>query len=156
MTETLLKIEGLKTYFFTEAGIVKAVDDVSFEVRKGESLGLVGESGSGKTVTALSVLRIVPKPGKIVEGKIEFKGENLVGKTEKEMLPIRGSEIAIIFQDPSSSLNPLYKVETQLKDVLLAHEKMSKEECHKRIVELLNPSWHSRSRNQDARIPSSI
>jgi len=137
MTEAILKIEGLKTYFFTEAGIVKAVDDVSFEVRKGESLGLVGESGSGKTVTALSVLKIVPKPGRIVEGKIEFKGQNLVGKSEKEMQPIRGSEIAIIFQDPSSSLNPLYKVETQLKDVLLAHQSMSKEEAHKRIVELL-------------------
>jgi len=83
MTETLLKIEGLKTYFFTEAGIVKAVDDVSFEVRKGESLGLVGESGSGKTVTALSVLQIVPKPGRIIQGKIEFKGQDLVGKGEK-------------------------------------------------------------------------
>jgi peptide/nickel transport system ATP-binding protein len=137
MTETLLKIDGLKTYFFTEAGIVKAIDDVSFEVRLGESLGLVGESGSGKTVTAFSVLGIVPKPGKIVGGKIEFRGENLVGKTEKQMLPLRGTEMSIIFQDPSSSLNPLYKVETQLKDVLLAHQKMTKEECHKRIVELL-------------------
>jgi peptide/nickel transport system ATP-binding protein len=137
MTETLLKIDGLKTYFFTEAGIVKAIDNVSFEVRKGESLGLVGESGSGKTVTAFSVLGIVPKPGKVVGGKIEFKGENLIGKTEKQMLPLRGTEIAVIFQDPSSSLNPLYRVETQLKDVLLAHEKLTKEECHKRIVELL-------------------
>jgi len=81
MAETLLKIEGLKTYFFTEAGIVKAVDGMSFDVRKGESLGLVGESGSGKSVTALSVLRIVPKPGKIVEGKIEFKGVNLLEKS---------------------------------------------------------------------------
>ena len=137
MTETLLKIEGLKTYFFTEAGIVKAVDDVSFEVRKGESLGLVGESGSGKTVTALSVLQIVPKPGRIIQGKIEFKGQDLVGKGEKEMRPIRGSEIAVIFQDPSSSLNPLYKVETQLRDVLLAHQSMSKEEARKKIIELL-------------------
>jgi peptide/nickel transport system ATP-binding protein len=137
MTETLLKIDGLKTYFFTEAGIVKAIDDISFEVRLGESLGLVGESGSGKTVTAFSVLGIVPKPGKIVGGKIEFRGENLVGKTEKQMIPLRGTEMSIIFQDPSSSLNPLYKVETQLKDVLLAHKKMTKEECHKRIVELL-------------------
>ncbi len=77
MAETLLKIEGLKTHFFTEAGIVKAVDDVSFDVRKGESLGLVGESGSGKTVTALSVLKIVPKPGRIVQGKILFKDQNL-------------------------------------------------------------------------------
>jgi oligopeptide/dipeptide ABC transporter ATP-binding protein len=138
MPETLLKIEGLRTYFFTEAGIVKAVDGVSFDIKKGESLGLVGESGSGKTVTALSVLQIVPKPGKIVEGKIEFNGENLLTKSEKEMQPIRGSEIAIIFQDPSSSLNPLYKVETQLRDVLSAHESISKEECRKKIIELMN------------------
>src|SRR5512136_55691 len=137
-TETLLKIEGLKTYYFTEAGIVKAVDNISFEVKKGESLGLVGESGSGKTVTALSVLQIVPKPGRIVEGKIFFKGENLLTKTEKEMQPIRGSEIAIIFQDPSSSLNPIYNVETQLRDVLSAHESLSKEESHKKILELMN------------------
>ncbi|HTY75458.1 MAG TPA: ATP-binding cassette domain-containing protein, partial [Candidatus Nanoarchaeia archaeon] len=120
MTEILLKIEGLKTYFFTEAGVVKAVDGITLDVRKGESLGLVGESGSGKTVTALSVLRIVPKPGKIVEGKIEFNGENLLSKSEKEMQSMRGSEIAIIFQDPSSSLNPVYNVERQLRDVLTA------------------------------------
>ncbi len=138
MTETLLKIEGLKTHFFTEAGIVKAVDGVSFDVRKGESLGLVGESGSGKTVTALSVLRIVPKPGKIVEGKIEFKGEDLLGRKEKEMQSIRGRELAIIFQDPSSSLNPVYNVETQLRDILTAHESISKNECRGKIVDLLN------------------
>jgi len=138
MAETLLKIEGLKTYYFTEAGIVKAVDGVSFDIRKGESLGLVGESGSGKTVTALSVLRIVPKPGRIVEGTIEFKGQNLLARSEKEMQLFRGSEIAIIFQDPSSSLNPLYKVETQLKDVLLAHKSVSKQETHQKILDLLN------------------
>jgi oligopeptide/dipeptide ABC transporter ATP-binding protein len=141
MTGTLLKIEGLKTYFFTEAGVVKAVDGVSFDVRKGESLGLVGESGSGKTVTALSVLRIVPKPGRVVEGKIEFQGVDLLGKTEKEMQHVRGDEIAIIFQDPSSSLNPVYNVETQLRDILTAHSthtKLSKDECHKRILDLLN------------------
>jgi peptide/nickel transport system ATP-binding protein len=138
MTETLLKIEGLKTYFFTEAGIVKAVDGMSFDIRKGESLGLVGESGSGKTVTALSVLRIVPKPGRIVEGKIEFKGENLLTKSEKQMQSLRGSEIAIIFQDPSSSLNPVYNVEKQLRDVLLAHKSVSKEGTHEKIVELMS------------------
>jgi peptide/nickel transport system ATP-binding protein len=138
MTETLLKIEGLKTYFFTEAGVVKAVDGMSFDVRKGESLGLVGESGSGKTVTSLSVLRIVPKPGKVIAGKIEFKGEDLLKKTEKEMQSLRGREIAIIFQDPSSSLNPVYTVETQLRDVLTAHEKMTKEESRKKILALLN------------------
>ncbi len=137
MAEVLLKIEGLKTYFFTEAGIVKAVDGMSFDVRKGESLGLVGESGSGKSVTALSVLRIVPKPGKIVEGKIEFNGQNLLNKTEKEMQSLRGREIALIFQDPSSSLNPVFNVEKQLRDVLLAHESITKEETHGKILELL-------------------
>ncbi|MEM3673611.1 MAG: ABC transporter ATP-binding protein [Candidatus Bathyarchaeia archaeon] len=138
MEETLLNIEGLKTYFFTEAGVVKAVDGISFDLKKGESLGLVGESGSGKTVTALSVLRIVPKPGKIVGGKIEFAGENLLEKTEKEMQKIRGNKIAIIFQDPSSSLNPVYTIETQLADVLIAHKRLSRIECRKRIIELLH------------------
>ncbi len=119
--ELMLEVSGIKTYFFTEAGIVKAVDSVSFNVRKGESLGLVGESGSGKTVTALSVLRIVPKPGKTIEGSIRFNGEDLLAKTEKEMQSIRGDQIAIIFQDPSSSLNPVYNIETQLTDIILAH-----------------------------------
>jgi oligopeptide/dipeptide ABC transporter ATP-binding protein len=138
MAETLLKIEGLRTYFFTEAGVVKAVDGMSFDVKKGESLGLVGESGSGKSVTALSVLQIVPKPGRIVDGIIEFKGENLLIKTEKEMQALRGKEIALIFQDPSSSLNPVYNVETQIRDVLLAHESLSRIESHKRIIELMS------------------
>jgi oligopeptide/dipeptide ABC transporter ATP-binding protein len=137
MTEPLLNIEGLKTYFFTEAGIVKAVDDISFNLKKGESLGLVGESGSGKTVTALSVLRIVPKPGKITDGKIEFNSEDLLKKTEKEMQRIRGSAISIIFQDPSSSLNPVYNVETQLRDVIMAHQTVSKTEAKKKVIELL-------------------
>ena len=138
MEETLLRVEGLRTHFFTEAGVVKAVDGISFHVKKGESLGLVGESGSGKTVTALSVLRIVPKPGRIIDGKIEFEGEDLLEKGEKDMQSIRGKKIAIIFQDPSSSLNPVYNVETQLKDVLLAHSAVPKGEYRKRILELLN------------------
>ena len=137
MTEILLNIEGLRTHFFTEAGIVKAVDGISFSLKKGESLGLVGESGSGKTVTALSVLRIVPKPGKITDGKIEFSGENLLKKTEKEMQKMRGSKIAIIFQDPSSSLNPVYNVETQLVDVIMAHQTVSKREARRKAIEIL-------------------
>jgi oligopeptide/dipeptide ABC transporter ATP-binding protein len=137
MTEIVLNVEGLKTYFFTEAGIVKAVDGVSFNLRSGESLGLVGESGSGKTVTALSVLRIVPKPGRITGGRIHFNGTDLLKKTEKEMQRMRGSEIAIIFQDPSSSLNPVYNVETQLKDVIMAHQNVSATEAKKKVIELL-------------------
>lgn len=137
MAETLLNIDGLKTYFFTEAGVVKAVDGVSFKLRKGESLGLVGESGSGKTVTALSVLGIVPKPGKIVDGKVEFSGKDLLKKTEQEMQEMRGSEIAITFQDPSSSLNPVYTVETQLRDVIMAHQTISKVEAREKVIQLL-------------------
>lgn len=137
MTEDILKVEGLKTYFYTEAGVVKAVDGVSFNVRKGESLGLVGESGSGKTVSTLSILRLIPKPGKIVEGKIEFEGENLLNKSEDEMRKIRGKKISIIFQDPTSSLNPLFTIETQLKDVLIAHQEIDKDEIQKRIINLL-------------------
>jgi len=141
MAENILNIDGLKTYFFTEAGIVKAVDGISFHLTKGESLGLVGESGSGKTVTALSVLRIVPKPGKIVDGKVEFNGHDLLKKPENEMRRIRGSEIAIIFQDPSSSLNPVYNIETQLRDVITAHrksrQKISRKEIRKKVIQLL-------------------
>jgi oligopeptide/dipeptide ABC transporter ATP-binding protein len=136
MAEDLLDIKGLKTHFYTEAGIVLAVDGVSFNVLKGETLGLVGESGSGKSVTALSVLRLVPRPGRIVEGKIGFQGEDLLEKTEEEMRSIRGRKIAIIFQDPISSLNPVYSVESQLSDVIKTHQKLSKEEVSNRIVEL--------------------
>ncbi len=138
MTETLLNVEGLKTYFFTEAGVVKAVDGITFKIQKGETLGLVGESGSGKTVTALSVLRIIPKPGQIVAGKIEFNGEDLLTKTDKEMQELRGKNLSIIFQDPSSSLNPVFNVETQIKDVILQHQKISKEEARKKVIELLD------------------
>jgi oligopeptide/dipeptide ABC transporter ATP-binding protein len=137
LTETLLNIKGLQTHFFTEAGVVKAVDGVSFHLEKGETLGLVGESGSGKTVTALSVLRIVPKPGQIVGGTIEFNGEDLLTKTEKEMQELRGKEFSIIFQDPSSSLNPVFNVETQIKDVIMEHQPTSQEEARMKVIELL-------------------
>lgn len=137
MTENILKVEGLKTYFYTEAGVVKAVDGVSFTVKKGESLGLVGESGSGKTVTTLSILGLVPQPGKIIEGRIEFEGENLLDKSKDEMRTIRGRQISIIFQDPTSSLNPLFTIETQLKDILLAHQDVEEDLVQKRIINLL-------------------
>jgi oligopeptide/dipeptide ABC transporter ATP-binding protein len=137
MEDIILSIDGLKTYFFTEAGVVKAVDGITFNLKRGESLGLVGESGSGKTMTALSILRIVPKPGKTVDGKIIYNGTNLLEKTDQEMLKIRGREIAIIFQDPSASLNPVYTIETQLRDVLVAHEKLTKKEAAEKIIKLL-------------------
>ena len=118
MTKEILKIENLKTYFDTWAGVVKAVDGVSLNVMEGETLGLVGESGSGKSVTALSILGIVPRPGKIVEGKIIYKGENLVEKQEKELQKFRGKEIAYIVQDPATSLNPVFSVGDQLIEVI--------------------------------------
>jgi oligopeptide/dipeptide ABC transporter ATP-binding protein len=138
MTDTLLNIEGLKTHFFTEAGVVQAVDGITFKIKKGETVGLVGESGSGKTVTALSVLGIVPKPGQIVEGKIEFNGEDLLMKSDKEMQKLRGGEFSIIFQDPSSSLNPVFNVETQIRDVIMEHQNVTKEEAIKKVIELLD------------------
>lgn len=138
MPDTLLHVEDLKTYFFTEAGVVKAVDGVSFDLRKGEPLGLVGESGSGKTVTALSVLRVVPRPGRIVSGKILMGSEDLVTKDEKDMRGIRGKKIGYVSQDPNSSLDPLYTVEYQLAEVIQSHEKITKEEARVRVLNLLN------------------
>lgn len=136
MTEKILKIEQLKTYFYTWAGIVKAVDGVDIEVNEGETLGLVGESGSGKSVTALSIIQIVPSPGKIVEGKIIYKGENLVGKKEKELENIRGKEIAYIFQDPATSLNPVFTIANQLIEVILRHQDITKKEALEKAIEL--------------------
>jgi len=137
MSSTILNIDGIQTHFFTEAGVVQAVDGISFTLKRGESLGLVGESGSGKTVTALSVLRIVPIPGKIVAGKIEFNGEDLLKKKENDMRKLRGGDIAIIFQDPSSSLNPVYTVETQLSDVIRAHQDLREQDLKEKAIELL-------------------
>ena len=137
MPETILKIENLKTYFDTWAGVVKAVDGVSLDVRRGETLGLVGESGSGKTVTALSVLRIVPRPGKTMDGRILFKGEDLLSKSEVEMQRIRGAEIALIFQDPSTSLNPVFPIKSQLVEVIRRHQKVSKEDAAEKAKHLL-------------------
>lgn len=138
MPSELLSVENLRTYFFTEAGIVKAIDGMSLHVLPGETLGLIGESGSGKTMTAMSVLRIVPQPGKILDGNITFAGENLLDKSEKEMMKIRGAKIAISFQDPSSSLTPVHTVGSQIMEIIRRHEKISKEEATERTIELLD------------------
>jgi oligopeptide/dipeptide ABC transporter ATP-binding protein len=133
----ILQIKNLKTYFDTWAGIVKAVDGVSLNIREGETLGLVGESGSGKSVTALSILRIVPRPGKIIDGKIMYKGENLLEKTERDLQKIRGKEIGYIFQDPATSLNPVFTIANQMTEVIRRHQNVSKEEALEKAIELL-------------------
>jgi peptide/nickel transport system ATP-binding protein len=136
MTKELLEIENLKTYFYTWAGVVKAVDGVSLNVNEGETLGLVGESGSGKSVTALSVLRIVPRPGKIIGGRILYKGENLLEKDENEMQKFRGKQVSYVFQDPATSLNPVFTVASQLIEVIRRHQNVTKQEALEKAIEL--------------------
>jgi peptide/nickel transport system ATP-binding protein len=136
MSKELLEIENLKTYFYTWAGVVKAVDGVSLNVKEGETLGLVGESGSGKSVTALSILGIVPRPGKIIDGRILYRGENLLEKKEGEMQKIRGKEIAYIFQDPATSLNPVFSIASQLTEVIRRHQNVGKQKALEKAIEL--------------------
>ena len=135
--KSLLEVKDLKTYFFTEDGIVKAVDGVDFEVYKGETLGVVGESACGKSVTAFSIMRLLDYPGKTVGGEVIFKGENLLKKTEDEMRRIRGKEIAMIFQEPMTALNPVLTAGFQISEALMVHFKINKEEAMKKSVELL-------------------
>jgi len=135
--ENLLEVKGLRTYFFTRAGTVKAVDGVDFAVRKGEILGLVGESGCGKSVTSLSIMRLINPPGRIIEGRVSFNGEDLLGLTEKEMTEIRGDRISMIFQQPQSSLNPVFKVGDQISEVIKVHQKGKNGQAWKQAVELL-------------------
>ena len=121
--DIVLEVEDLHTYFFTRLGVVKAVDGVSFSLRQGETLGIVGESGCGKTMTALSLLRLVPKPAaRIVQGKILLQGENLLEKSENEMRQIRGREIALVLQSAVASLNPALRIGTQLAEAWKAHQ----------------------------------
>ncbi|HEV3216489.1 MAG TPA: ABC transporter ATP-binding protein [Vicinamibacterales bacterium] len=134
----LLDIRGLRTYFQTEAGVARAVDGVNLSIFPGEVLGLVGESGSGKSVTALSVLRLIPDPpGKIVGGEIFFRGRNLLTLDYEEIRHIRGKEISMIFQEPMTSLNPVFRIGMQLMEVYLTHEKISRKEAFDRSVEML-------------------
>jgi oligopeptide/dipeptide ABC transporter ATP-binding protein len=135
--DTLLEVRNLKTYFYTEDGVVKAVDGVDFSVGRGEVLGLVGESGCGKSVTSLSIMRLIGIPGKVVEGEIIFEGRNLLELSESEMVHMRGNRISMIFQQPQSSLNPVFKVGDQVAEVLQIHQNMGKEESWNKAVELL-------------------
>ena len=134
----LLQVQDLKTWFHTEEGTAKAVDGVSFDVRPRETLGIVGESGCGKSVTSLSILRLIPQPpGEIAGGRILFRGIDLLELPEKEMRKIRGNEIAMIFQEPMTSLNPVYTVGDQIGEVLRLHRDMSKDEARERSIEMM-------------------
>ncbi len=133
----LLEVKNLKTHFFTEDGVVHAVDGVDFEVYPGEILGLVGESGCGKSVTALSVMRLVSLPGKVLEGEITLDGIDLLKFSEEEMMKVRGNRISMIFQQPQSALNPVFRVGDQIAEVLSIHQDFGKEAGQKRAIDLL-------------------
>jgi oligopeptide/dipeptide ABC transporter ATP-binding protein len=140
MAANLLEVNNLKTYFFTRSGVVKAVDDVSFAMKSGQTLGVVGESGCGKSVTALSVMRLIASPpGKIVDGEINFNGENILTKNQEELTNLRGSKISMIFQDPMTSLNPVFNVGYQIAETVKRHRKgVSNDQAWKRAVEMLD------------------
>ena len=136
--EPLLKVRGLRTYFFTETGTARAVDGVDLDIGKGEVVGLVGESGSGKSVTALSVLRLIPDPpGRIVSGSITYKGRDLLKIPLEEIRNIRGQEISMVFQEPMTSLNPVFTIGMQVMEVIQAHEDCSRGEAFERAVQML-------------------
>ena len=137
INKPLLEVKNLKTYFYTEDGVVRAVDGVDFEIYPGEVLGIVGESGCGKSVTSLSIMRLISIPGKIVEGEINFDGKDLVKATEEEMMQVRGNRISMIFQQPQSALNPVFRAGDQISEVLNIHQDFGKEKGRERAVELL-------------------
>lgn len=149
--EKVLEVRGLKTSFYTHLGEVQSVRDVDFDVYKGEILGVVGESGSGKSVTCSSVMRLLQSPGKIKEGTVLFKGEDLVQKTDKEMRKIQGNEISMIFQDPMSALNPVYTIGNQMVEVIRNHKKVSRKEAEEIAIKMLTlvgiPSPAERMKN---------
>ncbi|MBA3471343.1 MAG: ABC transporter ATP-binding protein [Herpetosiphonaceae bacterium] len=135
-SDVLLKIKGVKTYFYTEEGVVHAVDGLDFQVRRGETLGIVGESGCGKSVTSMSILRLLGKTGKIVEGEIIFDNENMLELNEEEMRKIRGNRISMIFQQPTTCLNPVFRIGDQVMEALEIHQGLSGSEARKRAIEL--------------------
>ena len=136
--DMLLEVNNLKTYFKTDAGIVKAVDGISFKLGKGETLGIVGESGSGKSVTNLSIMRLIPSPpGKIVDGEVIFEGRDILQLPESALRNIRGNEISMIFQDPMTSLNPFLRISTQMIETIRLHQDISKKDALQKSVDML-------------------
>ena len=138
MSPVLLEVEGLSTHFMTRNGVLKAVNDVSFTLHEGEIIGLVGESGSGKSVTGFSILGLVDPPGKIVGGSVRLQGRELIGMTDAELRTVRGREISMVFQDPSTTLNPVLSIGTQMRLALAAHETTSRQAADARCIDVLN------------------
>ena len=137
-SDKILEVKNLKTSFFTEEGEVKAVDDVSFNVYKGKTLGIVGESGCGKSVTSLSIMRLIPNPpGRIVGGEILYNGRDLLKLSPAEMRAIRGNEISMIFQEPMTSLNPVFTIGNQVCEAISLHQDLSKSETRNKAIEML-------------------
>ena len=136
--ETLLDVQDLQTHFYTQDGTVKAVNGVNFSIKAGQTLGVVGESGCGKSITAMSVMRLIQRPGKIVTGRIMLQGEDLLSKTEEEMRDIRGNGISMIFQEPMTSLNPVFTCGDQIAESVQRHEPVSRAEAWNRAVEMLD------------------
>ena len=137
MTQNLLAIQDLRTYFYTEGGVVKAVDGVELQISHGSIVGLVGESGSGKSVTALSIARLIESPGKIVSGHVLLDGKDLLALSQDEMRRVRGKEISMIFQDPMTSLNPVYTIQDQMEEPLILHRNMGRREARAEVLEML-------------------
>ena len=139
MSENILTVKDLKTYFYTASGVAKAVDGVSFNIAKGETMGIVGESGSGKSVTSSSIIRLLPpRTGKIVGGSFDFEGKDVLALSKKELNDFRGKDIAVIFQDPMTSLDPVFKIGKQMTEMIMEHQNVTKDEAWKMAVEALN------------------
>jgi peptide/nickel transport system ATP-binding protein len=138
MAKDLVRIKNLKTYFYTEDGVIKAVDDITFKIKEGETIGIVGESGCGKSITAMSLMRLIPNPpGKITGGEIIFEDQSILGISESEMRKIRGNKISVIFQEPMTSLNPVFTIGDQIMEAVTLHQRLNKIDAKKKAVETL-------------------